>query len=200
MFLPRFVLAAVVLMLGAHVITLLLSGADPASTPISQLSRGAGAALHTSALTVLAMTQPALAALLWRVRDTSILWKTACLLLALNAPLIIFIALYFLRGSDAQLLGPEANDPLAILACNVGVIMGLLYPGLKRLAPFAARVNLCFLVVWLALIPVIPLIDESWLGAYERTVGLTLLLWIAAVAWLILPTLATHRARGDASA
>ncbi|MFK7831348.1 MAG: hypothetical protein AB8B57_16360 [Congregibacter sp.] len=183
--LSRFALAATALMLLAHLVGLFLSGADAASTPISQLSRGTAASLHTTGLSVLAMAQLALATALWRIGDTSHMWRIGCILLAVNAPLLTIIAIYFLRAPDAQLFGPDANDPLAILASNVGVIMALLQPGLKRLAPRAARINLIFFVLWLALIPVIPFIESDWLGAYERSVGATLLTWIASLAWTV---------------
>ena len=92
--------------------------------------------------------------------------------------------MYFLRAPDALLFGPDANDPLAVLASNVGLIMGLLYRGLRQRAPRYAWLNAVIFVLWLALIPVIPFIEASWLGAYERTVGGILLLWLASLALL----------------
>ncbi|WOJ92849.1 DUF998 domain-containing protein [Congregibacter variabilis] len=182
--LQRFVVAGVMLMLGAHIAALLLTGQSAMSSPISQLSRGPGAALHTSGLFVLALVQPALAILLGRAAITSRMWTIACWLMALNGVCLLFIAIYFLRAPDALLFGPDANDPLALLASNVGLIMGLLHRGLRQRAPRCALLNTVMFVLWLALIPVIPFIEASWLGAYERTVGVVLLLWLATLALL----------------
>ncbi|EED30479.1 hypothetical protein NOR53_664 [gamma proteobacterium NOR5-3] len=178
------VVAGVVFMLAAHITALLLSGQSAVSSPISQLSRGSGAALHTSGLLVLALVQPALAILLARTALDSRMWTIACWLMALNGVCLLFIAVYFLRAPDSLLFGPDANDPLAVLASNVGLIMGLLQRGLRQRAPRCARLNGVMFVLWLALIPVIPFIEASWLGAYERTVGGILLLWLATLALL----------------
>lgn len=186
-------------MLAAHLIALFMSGSGAVSSPISQLSRGAGAPAHTLGLVLLAMSQPALATLLWRSGGASRLWRTGCILLALNSIVLLCIAVYFLRASDAQLLGPDANDPLAVLASNVGIVMGFLQPGLRRLSRTAARINGSLFLLWLALIPIIPLVSDDWLGAYERTVGAILLVWIAAMT-LLTPTLEapwSHATRSD---
>lgn len=182
--LRRFVVAGVLLMLAAHITALLLSGHNAMSSPISQLSRGPGSGLHTSGLLVLALAQPALAILLGRAALESRMWTIACWLMALNGVCLLFIAIYFLRAPDALLFGPDANDPLAVLASNVGLIMGLLYRGLRQRAPRCAWLNAVMFVLWLALIPVIPFIEASWLGAYERAVGGILLLWLASLALL----------------
>jgi len=189
--LRRFVLASVLLMLAAHLVALVLSGQDALSTPISQLSRSAGAGIHTAGLLVFALAQGALAVLLRRCGGVSRMWSTAFWLVMLNSACLVFIAVYFLRAPQAQLLGANANDPLAVLACNVGVIMGLVYRDLRSLAPSLARGNGVLFLAWLALIPVIPFIDNSWLGAYERTVGGILLLWVAMLA-LKLPAFDPH--------
>ncbi|MFK8043807.1 MAG: hypothetical protein AB8B76_15810 [Congregibacter sp.] len=171
-------------MLSAHLISLVMSGQGAMDTPISQLSRSVGAGVHTVGLLVLAVVQVALAVVLARSSNGSGLWTVAVWLLVFNGACLLFIAFYFLNASDTQLVGPDANDPLAILASSVGVIMGLLQRDLGRRAPLCAWINGFLFVLWLALIPVIPFIDASWLGAYERTVGAILLLWLALLALL----------------
>ena len=180
--LQRFVVATVALMFVAHIVALFMSGASAMSTPISQLSRGNAAWLHTSGLCVLAAGWVALAMLLARCGDGSLFWRIGCGLAALNAALMLFVAAYFLLANDVRLFGPNANDPLAVLASNVGVVMGMLQFGLRRMAPKVAWLNLLIFVIWMALVPVIPFIDASWLGAYERTVGSIMLLWMGLLA------------------
>ncbi|WOJ97032.1 DUF998 domain-containing protein [Congregibacter brevis] len=182
--LRRFVVAGVLLMFCAHLIALAMSGQGAMDTPISQLSRSAGADVHTAGLLVLAVVQIAVAVVLARSNNGSGFWTVAGWLMVFNGASLLFIAFYFLNASDAQLVGADANDPLAVLASSVGVIMGLLQRDLGRRAPLCAWINGLLFVLWLALIPVIPFIDGSWLGAYERTVGAILLLWLAMLALL----------------
>lgn len=187
-----FVILSVLLMLSAHILALVLSGQSAMSTPISQLSRAEGAAIHTAGLLGLALAQVALAVLLSRSAVASRIWGIAVWLMVLNGVCLVFIALYFLWAPEAQLFGPDANDPLAVLASNVGIIMGLLYRDLRLRAPGLAFGNGVLFLGWLALIPVIPFIDAGWLGAYERTVGSILLLWLGMLA-LALPAVESHK-------
>jgi hypothetical protein len=97
---------------------------------------------------------------------------------------LIYIAYYFSSAGMDHLSGANANDPLALLASILGVAMGALQPGLSRQCPPIARVNLVILLVWIALVPLIPFIETSWLGAYERCVGSLMLCWTALLALL----------------
>lgn len=187
------IVAGVLFMLLAHLTALWMSGGSAAATPISQLSRGDGALVHTAGLLVLAVIHPLLARLLWPGAPGSTLWRTGCVLMVLNTALLCFIAGYFAWAPDARLIGPDANDPLAVFASSVGVVMGCLQPALSRRAPRCAWLNALLLVLWLALVPVIPFIQDGWLGAYERSVGVLLLLWLALLA-LAAPATATGEA------
>jgi hypothetical protein len=40
--------------------------------------------------------------------------------------------------------------------------------------------------IWLWLVPVILLVDDSWLGAYERIVGIVYVIWIFGVSSMLL--------------
>ena len=77
---------------------------------------------------------------------------------------------------------PGANDPLSLVASAVGVAMGALHPGLRQAARWLAVANALCLAVWLLLIPLILLVDASWLGGYERLVGSTYLVWVGVLA------------------
>ena len=160
----------------AHTLALMGSGANPSADPISQLSRGDTVWIHSAGLLALGASWVIIGATSWR-RDQSTLWRAGCVLLLFSAALIPLIAAYFATASDARLFGPDANDPLALLASALGVAMGALQPGLRRQSSRLAAVNLCILVLWLGLIPVIPFIEPHWLGAYERTVGVLMLVW-----------------------
>ena len=164
----------------AHVLVLIVSNADAAASPISQLSRGNMGWVHGLGLAALALGWLIIATQIWR-RDDGWLWRGGCLLLLVAVPVLLFVAYYFATASDVQLFGPNANDPLAVLASVLGVAMGALQLGLRRQNPGIARINLVVLALWIALVPVIPFITADWLGAYERTVGSLMLLWTLAL-------------------
>ena len=173
----------------AHIAALTLSGADAASAPISQLSRGEFGAVHTLGLVSLAIAWGLLARPLWQM-TMGRLWQLAVALLLCSIGLLLYVAFYFAMASDAVLLGEQANDPLSLLASAVGVMMGAIQPALRRAQPSMSRVNLWILIAWLGLIPVIPFIETSWLGAYERTVGALMLLWSFVLTMIVVPPVA----------
>ncbi|MEE4277976.1 MAG: DUF998 domain-containing protein [Halieaceae bacterium] len=179
----KLIILAVGLCLAAHLLALRLSGANPASDPISALSQGPGAIVHSAGLLALAAAWLLLVAGLWG-RESRWLWRSGCALLLLCVPILLYVAYYFSSASTERLLGDHANDPLAVLASVLGVAMAALQPGLLRAGAAFARANGIILFLWIALVPVIPLIEASWLGAYERTVGALMLCWTAALALL----------------
>jgi len=170
----------IALTLIAHVSALILSELSARSTPISQLSRGDYGTVHTIGLLSLALAWGVLIRPLWQL-DTARLWRLGCTLLVASIGALIYVAYYFATADDATLFGEQANDPLSVLASALGVAMGAMQPALKQLNRLAAQVNLTILILWLALIPVIPFLETQWLGAYERTVGILMLVW----SWLL---------------
>jgi len=162
----------------AHLTALLLTGADPVSSPISQLSRGNLAPVHSAGLVALGLSWISIAILGWP-QQTGRWWKSGLALLGASAALLPAIAIYFASASDERLFGPDANDPLAVLASLLGLAMGALQPGLRRRSTTTGWLNLLILGAWIALIPVIPFISPNTLGAYERTVGAIMLAWTA---------------------
>ena len=172
----------VVTTLAAHIIALTLGNIDAAASPISQLSRGDAAWIHTAGLILLATAWGFLLHALWNIEDGR-LWRLGCTLLSLCIPVLLYVAYYFATATDAALFGPNANDPLSVLASAIGISMGALQVGLKRLNAALAHANLVILLLWLGLIPVIPFIEPGWLGAYERCVGVLMLIWTALLTF-----------------
>ena len=80
--------------------------------------------------------------------------------------------------SQATLTGQDANDPLWVVASLIGCAMGALQPGLSRLSRPLGLFTAGCLGVWLWLVPLILLVNDSWLGAYERIVGTVYVTWI----------------------
>lgn len=164
-----------------HLIVLVTSGQDAIRTPISQLSRQAGGDLHTLALTLFGAAHFAMA-LGFRRIDHGRLWPWARSVLVLSGLAVWYITWYFAEADPARLTGPGANDPLWIAACLTGVAMGLLQPGLSRRSQSLGMFSAICLGIWLLLVPLILLVDETWLGAYERLVGIVYVTWIVGVS------------------
>lgn len=193
----------VLITLTAHLAALQLTGGDAAASPISLLSRGPAQWIHTIGLLSLSLAWVLIG--VGNLRDSYhhtlrhspghspghslgqtgiLLWRCACVLLFASAAVLLYVAYYFATASEATLFGPNANDPLGVLASLLGVAMGCLQPKLSRDAPRLARANLLVLVAWIALVPVIPFLEPQWLGTYERGVGLLMLAWTALLTIL----------------
>lgn len=168
-----------------HVVVLIADGQNPIATPISELSRGDLGAVQTFALLLFGAAHIALAIALGGL-DRGRLWPFARALLFAGGVGNAYLAYYFLTASASTLYGPDANDPLWILASLTGLAMGAVQPGLARQAWRLSLFTVLVLGVWLWLIPLILLVNEHWLGLYERIVGLTYVVWLAGVSYGLL--------------
>ena len=69
-----------------------------------------------------------------------------------------------------------------VVATLTGIAMGALQPGLARLSRWLGVFGALCLGVWLWLVPLILLVDNSWIGAYERIVGGVYVIWMTGLA------------------
>ncbi len=164
-----------------HVIALLASGQDAVATPVSELSRGRLGALHTLELLLFGLAHVALAVGLGGL-ERGRLWPYGRLLLVISGGVLFYIAWYFAAADPGVLQGESANDPLWLVATTTGLAMGALQPGLSRLARGLGLFCAICLGVWLWLMPLILLVNDSWLGAYERIVGTVYVTWMTGIA------------------
>lgn len=178
----RISLIASVLTPVLHCAVLAISGQEAIATPISELSRGAWGGLHTLGLALFGLAHIALAVAL-KGLDRGRLWPYARALLVASAAMLFYIAYYFSSAGTDTLRGAGANDPLWIVASLTGAAMGVLQPGLSRLSRRLGLFSAVCLGLWLWLIPVILLVDDTWLGAYERLVGVVYVTWMAGVSY-----------------
>ena len=186
---PRPIAATLVLLgctgvLAAHLATLYTSGQDPLSTPVAALSHSVDGDLNGLGLSLFAVAQIALAALL---RHPEAGWPTrvAQVLLAVDAALIVYVAWRFEGAAGSVPHPPRPGEPLSLLASGTGLVMGFAAPGLLRRHRAAGRWNLACLLLWLALVPLALLVGTGWVGAYERLVGAVFLVWAAGLAGLL---------------
>jgi hypothetical protein len=181
----RFALFGALLTPLVHIVVLIANGQNPIPTPVSMLSRGNLAWLQTAALVGFGLAHIALAIGLGGL-DKGRLWPWGRGLLVAAGIGNLYLAWYFTTASDAALYGPDANDPLWIIASLTGVAMGAVQPGLARQTKVLSAFTLVVLGIWLWLVPTTLLLDASWLGLYERIVGLTYVVWVAGVSYGLL--------------
>ena len=176
-----------------HGLALSASSQVMAGDPISALSQGSWGALHTASIVLFGAAQIMLAVALAGL-DSGRFWPYGRALLGASGAALFFVAWYFAAAEPDVLQGPGANDPLWVVATLVGFAMGLLQPGLRRLSPRLGHFNATCLAIWLLLIPAILLIGVISLGAYERTVGVVYVAWVAGLGYAIV-----RRFRSEAS-
>ena len=164
-----------------HTVVLILSGQDAVRAPISELSRQEWGGLQTIGLTLFGIGHVALAAGLHGL-DRGRLWPYGRSFLAASGAVLFFIAYFFSTAEASTLRGPGANDPLWVVASLMGLAMGALQPGLSRVSPRLGLFSATCLGIWLWLVPLILLVNDSWLGAYERIVGTVYVVWMIGVS------------------
>lgn len=167
--------------LTAHVAVVAMDSHGVVVAPISSLSRSDHGHWHSLGLVAFALAQVGTAVALGAV-DRGRLWQLGRLLLAVAGAGVLFVAGYFAVADHGQLGGDHANDPLSVLASIVGVSMAALQPGWSRRTRVMAWFNGLCLTVWLALVLALLLVDDSWLGAYERLVGGCYVLWVLGLS------------------
>ncbi len=164
-----------------HIVVLLISGQDAVSTPVNALSRPPWGILHTLGLVLFSTAHITLAVGIAGL-DSGRLWTSGRYLLVASGAVLLYTAYFFSAAEPAALSGPDANDPLWIVASSTGFAMGALQPGLSRLSRWLGMFSLVCLGVWLWLVPLILLVNENWIGAYERIVGFVYVTWITGLA------------------
>ena len=164
-----------------HSLVLFLSGQDAVRDPINALSRGEWGGLQTVGLVSFGIAHLALAVGL-RGLDSGRLWPFGRACLSASGATLFYIAYFFSSADPGLLSGPEANDPLWIAACLVGLAMGALQPGLSRLSARLGLFSAICLGVWLWLVPLILMVTDAWIGAYERLVGTVYVIWMIGVS------------------
>ncbi|MEM1092303.1 MAG: DUF998 domain-containing protein [Pseudomonadota bacterium] len=164
-----------------HIVVLLSSHLDAVRDPISTLSSQPWGMLHTLGLLLFGLAHLALALALGG-QDRGRLWPFGRVLLAASGVGLFGVAYYFASAASDVLAGPDANDPLWIVASLIGLAMGALQPGLARRSRELGLFTVACLGIWLWLVILAYFVTPGWLGLYERTVGAVYVAWIAGVA------------------
>ncbi|MEM6818725.1 MAG: DUF998 domain-containing protein [Pseudomonadota bacterium] len=176
----RFAALATAITLLCHLFVLASSGQDVMRSPISALSTSEFGSLNALGIILFGIAHIAAATAL-RGLDHGRLWPVARLLMIASGCALFYVAYYFETADPSALVGPDANDPLWIVATMTGLAMGALQPGLSRLAPRVGLFSTISLGVWLWLVPIALFVNEHWLGAYERIVGVIYVFWLGGL-------------------
>ncbi|MEM9209035.1 MAG: DUF998 domain-containing protein, partial [Pseudomonadota bacterium] len=168
-----------------HSVVLAFSGQNGITAPINALSQTAFGGLQTLGLVLFGLAHVALSLEL-AGRHQSRLWQVGRLLLGASGGLLFYVAFYFMSANPETLRGPDASDPLWFVASLIGLSMGALQPGLSRIAQGLGLFSAVCLGLWIWLAGFSLMVDETWLGLYERTVGAVYVTWIIGVAAALL--------------
>lgn len=166
----------------AHVAVLEASGQNALTTPVGALSTGPYGAWHGAGIVAFALAHVALGALLGANR-TGPLRLVARVALVLAAAALLWVAATFAWADPARFASGEVSDRLPVPASLVGAAMGFLLPGLWRTQRGAAWFDGACFAFWMVLTALVLLVDPAWVGAYERLVGATYVVWVAGMAW-----------------
>ncbi|MFK8031930.1 MAG: DUF998 domain-containing protein [Gammaproteobacteria bacterium] len=177
----QFAFAGTVLTLLIHMCVLFMTGIDPISTPVSELSQSRWGGLHTLGLSLFGLAHIALAMGLVGL-DHGRLWPFARGLLVAAGIGLVGLAVYFYTASDALLNSATPDAPLWVVASLTGTAMGALQPGLARHARRVGIFSTICLGIWVWMVPVFLLVNDSWIGAYQRILGAIYIVWMAVIS------------------
>ncbi|MBX2886245.1 MAG: DUF998 domain-containing protein [Granulosicoccus sp.] len=107
--------------------------------------------------------------------------QLARLLIAVSSLCLLYAAWFFTQTA-------ATHDPLLwFIASIAGLAMACMAPYLNRHYATASRINFACLLMWLGLIPAGIWIPDTFIGIYQRSVGLVYLIWLMALAINIKP-------------
>lgn len=167
-----------------HLGALYSSGLDPISSPIGALAQTEDAAWFRYGLWLFALGHLGIVLLLNRP-GAGRFTRGAQFFLLLDAALIFWLPWHFMSESPADLSSPAAGSPIWLLGGCVGFAMTCVAGALWRSHRSTAFLTLVCLLLWSLLAPVFLAIAPDLIGAYQRTVGVLLLCWMAVLAMRI---------------
>lgn len=167
-----------------HLGVLHSSGLDPVSTPIGALVRTEDAEWFRYGLWLFALGHLGTILLLNRPAAGRFT-RGAQFFLLLDAALIFWLPWHFASVSPTELSSPAAVSPLWLLGGSVGFAMTCVAGALWRSHRSTAFLTLVCLLLWSILAPVFLAIGPDMIGAYQRSVGVLLLFWMAVLAMRI---------------
>jgi len=164
-----------------HLGALYGSDLDPVASPLGELAWTEDAAWFRYGVWLFAFGHLALVLLLNRP-SASRLTRGAQFFLLVDAGLILWLPSHFASTPPTELVAAASGGPLWLLGGSVGFAMTCVAGALWRSHRSTAFLTLVCLLLWSLLAPVFLAVDPSWIGAYQRTVGVVLVFWTAVLA------------------
>ena len=164
-----------------HLGVLSSSGLDPVSSPIGALAWTKDAGWFRYGLWLFALGHLGIALLL-NGPGAGRFTRGAQFFLLLDAVLIFWLPWHFASVSPTELASAAVVGPLWLLGGCVGFAMTCVAGALWRSHRSTAFLTLVCLLLWSLLAPVFLAVAPDWIGAYQRSVGVLLIFWTAALA------------------
>lgn len=154
---------------------------DPISDTISMLAIGKYGWIQDWGLDLLAVGFLAVATGLYTWKRKGIKWIISLIILVLISVDLVLIAEH---NQYAGKPGYTIHRELVYILAGLFLILNILISfKLKSLKPFLKRFSLWIAALWLILAPLLPLIPDSWDGAYERLVSTLIVVWLAVISY-----------------
>lgn len=154
---------------------------DPIADTISMLAIGKYGWIQDWGLDILAIGFLALAIGLYFLKNSGTRWIIGLILLVLIAADLILIAEHNQYAGEK---GFTTHRLLVyILAVLFPALLLTLSSGLKKINAFLINFSRWIAGIWLVLAPLLPLIPNSFDGAYERLVCTLIVIWLATVSF-----------------
>lgn len=161
---------------------------NPISETISDLAAGERSWILDNGIQIFALGVIAcsIGLYLWNLDKNRIRWIMASILLFLLGVDIIIIARHNAYG-DGVPTGTEIHIYLVyFLGIAFAVITWLFAIGFRRISEFWSRLSIGIGIIWIVLAPLFFFAPTAWNGAYERFLGLIMIVWFSAVIWLLI--------------
>ncbi|MCB8835836.1 DUF998 domain-containing protein [Aurantimonas sp. VKM B-3413] len=159
---------------------------SPISETISALAVGQAAWIQDCGLYAFAIACASCGVGYFRWWQGGYAWPAAGGLLILLGVDVGVIA-YFNQYAGTTNVGADIHSNATYVLAAMFLLATLLSgPGLRRIRRSFGRFTVVLGVAWLILAPVFLLVPTGWDGAYERFLGLMLVVWVGFVSWLLM--------------
>lgn len=154
---------------------------DPISDTISMLAIGKYGWIQDWGLDLLALGFLAVATGLYNWKRKGTKWIISLIILVLISVDLVLIAEH---NQYAGRPGYTIHRKLVYILAGLFLLLNIMISfDLKSLKPYLKRFSFWIASLWLIFAPLLPLIPDSWDGAYERLVSTLLVVWLAVVSY-----------------
>lgn len=163
---------------------------NPISNTISMLAIGKYGWIQDWGLNILALGYLAIMIGLFALKKNGSRWIISLIILALISVDIVLISEH---NQYAGRPGENIHRTLVYILAGLFLVLNILVSyDIRVLHPYLKKFSRRIAFLWLILAPLLPLIPDSWDGAYERVVCILLVAWPFTVSYHLLKTSGTE--------